>query len=232
MKYTEHRPSIKQWAEDDRPREKMESKGRSALSNAELLAILIGSGTRRSSAVEVCRDLLSKSSHKLETLARMSISEMTSVHGVGKARAITIMAALELGRRQRLENASTTKAITSSQDAFAILSPVLDHLGHEEFHVLLLNRANTVIKRIRISQGGVNGTVVDSRLIFKPAIDMLASGLILAHNHPSGKVKPSQSDIHLTKKLKEAGKVLDINILDHLIIGHKTYYSFADEGII
>lgn len=232
MRYKENGQTIKSWAEDDRPREKFELKGRNALSNAELLAIIIGSGTTQLSAVEVSRLLLTSCNQQLNQLSRQSIQQMIKTKGIGKAKAITIQAALELGRRLKSENTNDLPAITCSRDAYEILGPLLEDLTHEEFHILLLNRANVVVRRLTISKGGISGTVVDARLIFKPALELLASSVILCHNHPSGKIKPSEADISLTKKLKQAGKMMDVNILDHLIIGHRQYYSFADEGIL
>ncbi|MDX1686317.1 MAG: DNA repair protein RadC [Saprospiraceae bacterium] len=232
MTYDTKGQSIKFWAEDDRPREKFQSKGRQALSNAEILAILIGSGTRQQSAVELCREMLAASRNKLGDLAKSSVEKLTQVRGIGPAKAITVLAALELGRRLKTETVTKDVQISCSNDAYQVIGPVLEDLSHEEFHVLLLNRANIVIKTVRISSGGISGTVVDGRLIFKPAIEMLASGVILCHNHPSGKIRPSQSDISLTKKMKDAGKLVDVNVLDHLIIGKRQYYSFADEGLL
>lgn len=224
--------NIKAWAEEDRPREKLLLKGKAALSDAELLAVLIGSGTRSMSAVDVGKLLLNSASNDLNALAAMSINELKKVKGIGEAKAITVVCALELGRRRKdTERVKKTK-ITSSMVAYLELAPLLSDLPHEEFWVLLLNRANEVMKKISISAGGVSATVVDPKMVFKPAIDALASSLLLFHNHPSGSLQPSQADIALTRKLKDAGKLLDIAVLDHLIVGQNAYYSFADEGIM
>jgi DNA repair protein RadC len=224
--------SIKQWAEEDRPREKMLLKGISSLSDAELLAILINSGTANETAVEVAKKLLDKVNTNLNELAQLTIHELTQIKGIGEAKAIKIMTALELGRRRKDEISTQKAKITSSKDAFQVLYPKLADLPHEEFWILLLNRQNKVIEKKLISRGGISGTVADIRLIFKPAIEKLVSGIIAGHNHPSGNLNPSNADIALTKKLNEAGKILDIKILDHLIIADDNYFSFADEGLL
>jgi len=230
MNYPE-RVSIKSWAEDDRPREKLLNKGSAALSDAELIAILIGSGNRKMSAVELSQLILRESDNNLGNLARKSLHDLMQYSGIGEAKAISIVAALELGRRRKGEVKLGKPKISSSRHAYEELNHLID-LSHEEFWVLLLNRANEVIDRIKVSSGGVSGTVADARLIFKPAIQRLASGVVLAHNHPSGNLKPSQADIDLTKKLKEGGTLIDINIIDHLIVTDAGYYSFADEGML
>jgi DNA repair protein RadC len=230
MNYPE-RVSIKSWAEDDRPREKLLNKGSAALSDAELIAILIGSGNRKMSAVELSQLILRESDNNLGNLARKSLHDLMQYSGIGEAKAISIVAALELGRRRKGEAKLSKPKISSSRHAYEELNHLID-LSHEEFWVLLLNRANEVIDRIKVSSGGVSGTVADARLIFKPAIQRLASGVVLAHNHPSGNLKPSQADIDLTKKLKEGGTLIDINIIDHLIVTDAGYYSFADEGML
>jgi DNA repair protein RadC len=223
---------IKNWSPQDRPREKLLMKGTSALSEAELIAILIGSGTAMLSAVDVAKKVLQLSGNNLHDLARLSVKDLTKVRGIGAARAITIVAALELGRRRKDQGSEEKNKITSAHDAFAQIGGDLMDLPHEEFWVLLLNRANRVIKKKRVSEGGVSGTVVDPKIIYKLALEELASGVIVVHNHPSGNLTASQSDIDLTRKLKEAGRFLEIQLLDHLIIAGQKYYSFADEGML
>lgn len=227
----EHSP-ITTWAEDDRPREKLLLKGRNALSDAELIAILIGSGTRESSAVALSRQILNSSDNSLNDLGRLNVDELMRFKGIGEAKAISIIAALELGRRRRAEPSTERVQIKSSKSAFEIIQPEIGDLNHEEFLVLLLNRNNRVTSRERISSGGVAGTVVDPKIIFKIALDKRASALILAHNHPSGNLSPSKQDISLTKQVSEAGRLLDISVLDHLIVTEHGFYSFADEGMM
>ncbi|MCG2418465.1 DNA repair protein RadC [Aequorivita sp. F47161] len=224
--------SIKNWNEDDRPREKMLLKGRIALSDAELIAILIGSGNRQESAVSLSQRILASVSNNLSELGRRSISELMEFKGIGEAKAICIAAAMELGRRRRTGEALERKKITSSNSVFEYVQPIIGELPHEEFWILYLNNSNKIIKSAQLSKGGITGTVVDVRLAFKEAIQLGAVGIILAHNHPSGTLKPSQADIHLTKKLKTAGDSLDIKVLDHLIITEKAYFSFADENML
>lgn len=224
--------NIKSWSPEDRPREKLLLKGTSALSDAELVAILIGSGTAKLSAVELSRKILQQGNNSLNDLARLSVKELMKIKGIGEAKAITIVAALELGRRRKDQDPEEKPKITSSKDVFDLLKGDLMDLPKEEFWILLLNRANRVIKKKRISEGGVSGTVADPKIIFKIALEELASGLIVAHNHPSGNLQASQSDIDLTRKLKEAGKFLEIQLLDHLIVANQKYLSFADEGMI
>ena len=224
--------NIKNWAAQDRPREKLLLKGTSALSDAELMAILIGSGTAKLSAVDLSKRVLQQVSNDLNELARLSVKDLMKMKGIGEAKALTIIAALELGRRRKEKAADDKPKVASSREAFDLLKEHLMDLPHEEFWVLLMNRANKVIKKRRVSEGGVSGTVADPKIIFKLALDELASGVIVAHNHPSGNLTASQSDIELTRKLKEAGKFLEIQLLDHLIIAGKNYYSFADDGLI
>ncbi len=207
-------------------------KGTSALSDAELIAILIGSGTARHSAVEVSKKILQQVNYQLHELARLSVNDLKKIKGIGEAKAVTIVAAMELGRRRKEVDMAAKPKVGSSKDAFDQLMGVLIDLPHEEFWVLLLNRANGIIKKKRVSEGGVSGTVADPKIIFKMALEELASGVIVAHNHPSGNLKASQSDIDLTKRLKEAGKFLEIQLLDHLIVCGQKYFSFADEGIL
>ncbi len=224
---------ISKWAEDDRPREKLLLKGKSTLSNAELIAILIGSGNKNQSAVELAQEIMNRAGNNLIELSRFTIHDLTSMFkGIGQAKAISIIAALELGKRRLMEQALEKKKITSSKDAYKILTPFLTDLYAEEFRILLLNRANQVIANILIGQGGFSGTVADPKIIFKEALAHSATSIILAHNHPSGNTKPSEQDKSLTKKLKQGGENLEIQILDHIIIGNNKYYSFADEGIL
>ena len=224
--------SIKNWNEDDRPREKLLLKGRTALSDAELIAILIGSGSRNESAVSLSQRILASVSNNLSELGRLSIPELMEFKGIGEAKAISIAAAMELGRRRRNGEALERKKITSSNSVFEFVQPIIGELPHEEFWILYLNNSNKIIKSAQLSKGGITGTVVDVRLAFKEASQLGAVGIILAHNHPSGTLKPSQADIQLTKKLKTAGESLDIKVLDHLIITEKAYFSFADENML
>lgn len=223
---------ISDWSEEDRPREKLMLKGKEALSSAELIAILIGSGSRNESAVDLSRRILASVDHNLNSLAKLSISQLMNFKGMGEAKAITIISALELGRRQRSEDAlQFNDKITSSKVVFEIMQPIIGELPHEEFWVIFLNNSNKIISKSQLSKGGITGTIVDARLVFKLAIENGATGLILCHNHPSGNLKPSQADKEITKKLKLGGDSLDVKVLDHLIIGETNYYSFVDEGI-
>ncbi len=222
---------IRSWAEDDRPREKLLLKGKGALSDAELIAILIGSGSAQETAVDLSKRILQSLNNQLSELGKLSVKDLTKFKGIGEAKAISIIAAMELGRRRKDSEPEKRAKITDSRSAFEVLYPHLGDLGHEEFWVLYLNRANVVIGKENVSKGGVSGTIVDPKVIFKAAVQFPASAIILAHNHPSGQLKPSQADHQITKKLKEAGKALDIPVLDHLIIGDGNYYSFADEGV-
>ncbi len=233
MKIEESKPlNIKDWNPEDRPREKLLMKGISALSDAELIAILIGSGTANLSAVEVAKKIVQQGNNNINDLAKLSVKDLMKIKGIGEAKAITIVAALELGRRRKETEPEEKPKISSSKDAFEHLKGGLMDLHHEEFWVLLLNRANRVIKKKRISEGGVSGTVADPKIIYKMALEDLASGIVVAHNHPSGNLTPSQSDIDLTKKLKEAGKFLEVQLVDHLIIAGQKYLSFADDGLL
>lgn len=226
---TTHFP-ITNWSEDDRPREKLMLKGKSVLSDAELIAILIGSGSRNESAVDLSKRILA-SADNLNVLGKMSISQLMNFKGIGEAKAITIIAALELGRRRRAEDVVELIKITSSKLVFEIMQPIIGELPHEEFWVLFLNNSNKVISKSQLSKGGIAGTIVDVRLVFKFALENGATGLILCHNHPSGNLQPSDSDRQITKKIKLAGDSLDVKVLDHLIITETKYYSFVDEGI-
>jgi DNA repair protein RadC len=227
-----NRTAIKEWALEDRPREKLLSKGITSLSNAELLAILIRSGGPEASAVELARQVLGQSGNNLQELGRKTVSDLVKHNGIGTVKAITIIAALELGRRRKKSDFQEKMRISGSQDVHTLFQPVIGDLSHEEFWILLLNRSNRVIDNIRISQGGISGTVIDVRLILKNALDRLASSLILCHNHPSGNLKPSDADIKITTKIADASRTMDIQLLDHLIIADNSYFSFSDEGLL
>jgi DNA repair protein RadC len=226
------KPSIKEWAVEDRPREKMLAKGIRSLSEAELVAILIGSGNLEESAVEVSRRILASVNNNLNELGKKSINDLQKFKGIGPAKAITIASAMELGRRRKETEPNEKPKVVTSSDAASIFRPLLSDLPHEEFWILLLNRNNLAIDKMMISQGGLAGTVIDVRIILKVALDKLACSIILCHNHPSGNLIPSEADKEITKKIKEAGKHMDIPVLDHLIIGNDAYFSFADEGLI
>ena len=226
------RLTIKRLAKEDRPREKLLLKGRSALSEAELIAILIGSGNKEQTAVELSQYILSQCGNDLFSLSRLSVKDLQKFKGIGEAKAISIIAALEIGRRRKEAEPTKRIKIVSSKDAYRLLQGDFMDLNHEELWLILLRRNNEVIKKEMLSKGGISGTVVDTKIIFKRALEETASGLILAHNHPSGNLKPSQEDINLTKRLKEAGKSLDISILDHLIITDENFFSFADESML
>ena len=225
--------SIKEWAEEDRPREKLLLKGPSALSNSELLAILIGSGNREMSAVELGKRILQQAGNDLNQLGKMGVSDLTrQFKGIGPAKAITLIAALELGRRRKSIEGKVKKKITSSHDAYHFLFPILSDLNHEETWALLTDRSNQVVTTMQVSRGGISGTVVDVRLVLREALNHYASGIILGHNHPSGNSHPSPQDTQITKKLKEAAQWMDISLLDHIIVCGDHYFSYADEGII
>ncbi|MEO9869961.1 RadC family protein [Ekhidna sp.] len=226
----DNRLTIKSWAEEDRPREKLLLKGKSALSEAELIAILIGSGNKDQTAVELAQHILNQCENNLSSLARLSVKDLQKFKGIGGAKAISIVAALEVGRRRKEVEPSKRVKIKASKDAYNLLKGDLMDLNHEEFWLILLKRNNEVIKKEMISRGGVSGTVVDAKIIFKRALEETASGIILAHNHPSGNLKASTEDINLTNRLKQAGNSLDITVLDHLILTNEGFFSFADEG--
>lgn len=232
MSFQEKALTIKSWSPEDRPREKLILKGKAVLSDAELIAILLGSGTTTLSAVDLAKIILQAANNNLHELARLTVKDLIKIKGIGEAKAITIVAALELGRRRKDQEVDEKPKISSSKDAYQAIKADLLDIPHEEFWVLILNRANRVIKKHQISQGGVAGTVADPKIIYKSALDSLASGIILAHNHPSGNLTPSQADIDLTKKLREAGKMLEIQVLDHIIVAGQKYFSFADEGML
>lgn len=223
--------SIKHWSEDDKPREKLMLKGKSVLSDAELIAILIGSGSRNESAVSLSKRILQSVNNNLNALGKLSLKQFMEFKGIGEAKAVTIAAALELGKRRREQALPDFFKITSSKAVFEIMQPLIGDLLHEEFWVLYLNNANKVIYKAQLSKGGITGTVVDVRLIFKLALEHNATSIILSHNHPSGKLVASDADKEITKKLTFAGEQLDIKVLDHIIITEKGYLSFQDEGI-
>jgi len=232
MEIYQQKLGIKLWAEADRPREKLLLNGRRQLTDAELIAILIGSGNKDESAVDLSRRILAHYNNDLVKLGKASVQEFEKFKGIGEAKAISIIAALELGRRRKDSPAHDVKFINSSASSFEILLPVFADLNHEEFWILMLNQANYVIGKQMISKGGMAGTVADPKMIFKIALEHNAACLILAHNHPSGNLKPSKEDLQLTKRLVEAGNMLSLPILDHLIITNQLYLSFADQGLI
>ncbi len=223
---------IRHWAEDDKPRAKLVHKGQAALSDAELIAILIGSGSRDESAVELSKKIMASAQNSLHELGKLSISQLKQFKGIGEAKAVSIAAALEIGRRRRQQAALQLYGINSSQDAFELLQPLIGDLPHEEFWIVYLNNGNKAIYKGQLSKGGITGTLVDVRLVLKQALEIGAVALILAHNHPSGTLKPSVADKEITYKLKKAADSMDIKVLDHLIISHLGYFSFADEKII
>lgn len=229
---TNNSSTIKSWAVEDRPREKLLYQGVRALTNAELMAILLGSGSRNQSALALAKTILSSCDNNLNELGRYNIEDLKKFKGVGPAKAVTIAAAVELGRRRKETESKVKPIISSSREAWKLISPHIADLDVEEFWAIYLNRSSRVLKIQMISRGGVSGTVVDPRLVFQPAIHLKSSGVILAHNHPSGNMSPSHADRSLTQKLKQAGRVLDVTVLDHLIITPAGYYSFMDEGML
>ncbi|WP_462264499.1 RadC family protein [Mucilaginibacter sp.] len=232
MEAYETKISIKAWAEEDRPREKLNAQGRRALSDAELIAILIGSGSRNESAVELSKRILHHYDNDLNKLGMVSVAELSKFKGIGEAKAISIIAALELGRRRDETETKAPEIIQGSRSAYQCLRRHLMDLNHEEFWILLLGRNCKVLSKELISKGGLSGTVADPKIIFHVALQHQASSIILAHNHPSGNLKPSQQDIDLTKKICNAGRILDIGVLDHIIIAGQGYLSFGDEGLL
>jgi DNA repair protein RadC len=224
--------TIKDWSVEDRPREKLVNSGIQSLSNAELIALLLGSGTKALSAVDVARNILSSVNNNLHDLGKLQIDDLIQLKGIGTARSITILAAIELGSRRSNSYSEEKVSIKNSQTAFDLLYPIMGELEHEEFWIIILNRAHKVIKTIKISQGGLTGTVIDTRMILKHALDKKATSLIISHNHPSGNKNPSEADINITKKIKNAAAIMDINVLDHIIVAGKNYLSFADEGML
>lgn len=222
---------ITNWSEDDKPREKLMLKGKSVLSDAELIAILIGSGSRNESAVDLSKKILKSVDNNLNALGKLSIGQLMLFKGIGEAKAISIIAAMELGRRRRAEEGIVLTKVTSSKVVFEIMQPIIGELPHEEFWIVYLNNSNKILSKAQLSKGGITGTLVDIRIVFKSALEMGATSLILCHNHPSGTLVPSDADKQITKKLKLAGDSLEIKVLDHLIITETNYFSFADEGI-
>ncbi len=230
--YSENNKGIKSWAEDDRPREKLILKGKAALSDAELIAILIGSGSRNETAVDLAKRILASVQNNLNELGRLSVNDLTQFKGIGEAKAISIITALELGKRRRHEEAVERKKVESSQHVFDVMQPIIGDLPHEEFWVLFLNNHNKIMVKSCISKGAINGTLADVRIILREAIGHQATAIILAHNHPSGNQKPSLADQKITKKIKEAGTIMDISVLDHIIVCEQSFFSFADEGLL
>jgi len=223
---------IKGWSQDDRPREKLALKGQSALSLAELLAILIGSGTREKSAVALCREILSDHDDSLSKLASVTRDQLQTYKGVGPAKATTILAALELARRMRSASGGKMESITNSSEVYRHMHQYLAHLKHEEFWIILLNRALKILATKQISRGGMSSTVADPKVIFTAALQESATAVVLVHNHPSGRAKPSEADKALTRKLSEAGKHMEITVSDHIIYTDDSYFSFSDEGML
>jgi len=224
--------NIKEWAVEDRPREKLIAHGSRSLSDAELIAILIGSGNLEETAVELSRRILASANNNLNELGRKNVDTLKIFKGIGEAKAITIVAALELGRRRKEGEVFNKNKITGSKDAADFFQPLLGDLNHEEFWIMLLDRGNKILDTFMISQGGISGTVIDVRIILKTALEKLASSIILCHNHPSGTMQASDADLKITRKISEAAKLMDISVLDHIIIGQNRYLSFADEGIL
>lgn len=221
--------SIQHWSNDDKPRERLLAKGKESLSTSELLAIIISTGTKEKSALELSREILQRSGNHLARLAELNISELCSIKGVGIAKAVSIVAALELAKRKQGEE-HQVELIGSSKDVYHFFGPQLEAKAYEEFWMLMLNRRNQIIRPYRISEGGISGTVADPKKIFKAALENNACSIILCHNHPSGNLNPSSADRSLTKKLKSAANQLDIQLLDHIIVALGGYYSFADNG--
>lgn len=223
--------SIKSWAEQERPREKLKVKGVRALTDSEVLALIVGNGTKDISVVELCRIILAESNNSFDELAKKSLHDLIKLKGVGEAKAISIMAALEIGRRRKLQETTEKIFIKDSRVAFDLFYSDLADLPHEEFWVAFTNRSNRLIEKMKVSQGGISGTVLDVRIILKKALDVYASSIILCHNHPSGNLTASQDDIDITKRIKAAAAMFDITILDHIVIGDSGYLSFADKGL-
>lgn len=224
--------NIKQWAVEDRPREKMLANGPRSLTDAELIAILIGSGNIDETAVELSKRILASTQNNLNDLARKGIDYLQTFKGIGNAKAVTIVAALELGKRRKEADVFQKNKITGSKDAADYFQPLLGDLNHEEFWIALLNRGNKILDTFMVSQGGISGTVIDVRIILKKAVEQLASSILLCHNHPSGTMQASDADLKITKKINDAAKIMDIVVLDHIIIGQNSYLSFADEGML
>mgnify|MGYP003388407431 FL=1 len=226
------RITIKSWAVDDRPREKLLAKGKSVLSDAELIAILIGSGNRAESAVDLSKRILLSVENNINQLAKLSVAQLMQFKGIGEAKAVSIITALEIGKRRHFESLLERPKIKESKDAYTLVQPLIGELDHEEFWVLYLDDSNRVLQKKQLSRGGITATMVDVRLVFKKAIEIASVAIVVCHNHPSGKLKPSASDKELTQKIKQSGDMLDIKLLDHLIITQKEYFSFADNGAL
>ena len=224
--------TIKDWSEADRPREKLLVKGKVSLSDSELLAILIGSGNREESAVALCKRILVSVENNLNNLTKLSVSQLQDFKGIGEAKAISIVAALELGRRKRGEAEVKLDKILSSKSVFEIMQPIIGDLQHEEFWVLYLNNSNKIINKQQLSKGGITGTMVDIRIVMKKALEVSATAIILCHNHPSGTLIVSTADKNITQKIQQAALSLDIKLLDHIIITEREYTSFSDKGIL
>jgi len=224
--------SLKYWSDDDKPREKMINKGASSLSDSELIAILINSGNKNQTAVELSREIYLDNKSNLNELAKLSINDLKKYNGIGEAKAISIIAALELGRRRNMAEVFKRNIITKSRDVFDIMSPILSDISHEQFWTLFLANSGKVLRKEKMFQGGITNTIVDSRIIFKVAIDYQAVSIILCHNHPSGNLTPSEADKKITKQIIDSGKILNIKVLDHIIIGENKFFSFADKGLI
>ncbi len=224
--------SIKNWAADDRPREKMLSKGHQALSDSELLAILLRSGDKETTAVDLAKQILSSVDNNWSRLSRLSIKDLCKFKGVGPVKAITIITALEIGRRRNSEDIRDKAVIKSGRDTFELMNPLIGDLNIEEFWVIYLNQRNGVIRHEKLSIGGISQTVVDLRLILKTALELMATGIVLVHNHPSGNLNPSSPDRLLTERIKKAAETIDIDVLDHVIVTQKSYFSFAEQGLL
>ena len=224
--------ALTSWAVEERPREKVMANGIQFLSDSELLALLLGSGTRNTTAVELARQILKGVGNNLQELGRKGVGDLVRIKGVGPAKAITVLAAMELGRRRAGMQHIDQVPVKSSEIVYKLFHPLLGDLEHEEFWILMLNRANRVLGRYKVSLGGLSGTVIDTRIILNKALDNLASSIIVCHNHPSGNNQPSDADVKITGKLKKAAEMLEIKLLDHVIIADKSYFSFADEGLI
>lgn len=227
-----HNRSIRDWAVEDRPREKMMEKGEQSLTNAELLAILIGSGTPKKSAVQLMKDVMDVCDNRLSVLSKMTIEELTAFSGIGMAKALTIKAAAEIGRRRALEKANDNCRIETAEDVYNMMRPMMQDLSHEEFWVLLLNNSARVIKKVRLSSGGLTQTAVDVRMILKEALIVEATNMVVCHNHPSGSLYPSKDDENITKRIMSASETMNIRLIDHVIVTDGQYYSFADNGKI
>lgn len=228
--YTQEKFSIKQWAEDDRPREKLVLKGKHTLTDAELLAIILGSGSVELSALDLAKRVLSSVNHDLYYLGKLTLTDLKSFKGIGEAKAVSILAALELGKRRKLAEKSESSKIISSNDVFDVMKQDIGDLKHEEFWILCLRQNNTLIAKHKISMGGVSRTIVDPKLVFNIALRDLASSIVICHNHPSGNLKPSEVDIQLTKNIHTNARLLEIALLDHVIVTENGYYSFRDNN--